>query len=287
MLKLPPGITGTVTHLLWGPESRHILVGTADRILVLDALSNSRDQDCVVQVPAGVMGRTAAVFFGPTDVDLVVCGPHGIKLILANLSTGRLVEFANPKWHSSQASAAAAASAASRCCAFRPRAQQLALLTRIAGKDMVSIHGLDDEPARILRAWHPDCTDAQGLRWSPDGRWLAVWESPAYGHKVLLYSPDGHLIMVWTGPVGNPTPAAGASHLDLAAGVRELQFSPDAARLALADHSATVYVLDMTTLTELLRLTHPTTIVPRDTLQVRPALDPTVLSDIRRGMVAD
>ena len=35
--------------------------------------------------------------------------------------------------------------------------------------------------------------DAQGLKWSPCGRWLAVWDSAVAGYKVLVYTADGHL----------------------------------------------------------------------------------------------
>jgi hypothetical protein len=41
--------------------------------------------------------------------------------------------------------------------------------------------------------------DAQGLKWSPDGRWLAVWDSASSGYKVFIYTPDGHLYRTYTG----------------------------------------------------------------------------------------
>lgn len=35
--------------------------------------------------------------------------------------------------------------------------------------------------------------DAQGLKWSHDGRWIAVWDSAASGFRLCIYTADGHL----------------------------------------------------------------------------------------------
>ena len=82
---------------------------------------------------------------------------------------------------------------------FRPSTHHLAVLTQSAGKDMVSIHS--PKMREVQRAWFPDTVDVQGLLWSPDGKWLALWESAAQGHKVLIYTPDGHLFKDWRGPI--------------------------------------------------------------------------------------
>ncbi len=111
-----------------------------------------------------------------------------------------------------------------------------------------------------------DTTDAQGLVWSPDGKWLVLWESPAHGHKVLFFTADGQLFKVWTGP---SSPQPGASDFALGAGVRGVMFSPDARHLAIADSSRCVYVFDMGSVAEAFRLCHPSTVPLKDTIQVR------------------
>lgn len=258
ILKLPPGLASGTAHFLWGPDSRHILVANTDRIQVLDVMSDDRTTDRVVHMPPGLLVKGASVQFGPTEAHLCVCSPHGTKLILVNLSTSKLVEVTNPKLCLSQSAA--------RGYSFRPRTHQLAMMTRVSGKDMISIHDIVHDPEKIYRSWHSDTTDAQGVRWSPDGQWLVVWESPAYGHKVVIYTSDGYLLKIWTGPASLPS---GGKHLDLSVGVKELQFSPSGSQLALADHGGSVYLLDMSTLSESMRLMHPATILPRDTLQAR------------------
>jgi hypothetical protein len=154
-------------------------------------------------------------------------------------------------------------STACKCFSFRPETRHLALLTRTAGKDMVSVHSF---PARELqRSWAPDTIDAQGLTWSPDGRWLVVWDSASQGHKMIFYTSDGHVFKTWTGPA-NPLPED--RDYALGAGVKSIQFSADSRHLAIGDCSRSVCIISMASVTETLRLRHPKTLVPRETLQV-------------------
>lgn len=114
-------------------------------------------------------------------------------------------------------------------------------------------------------SWAPDTVDAQGVVWSPDGRWLVVWESPALGHKVIFYTADGHMFKVWTGPAN---PALEDKDYALGAGVKLVRFSADARVLAIGDCSKSISTFNMMSATEGPRLKHPNSIAPRDTLQV-------------------
>jgi WD40 repeat protein len=60
--------------------------------------------------------------------------------------------------------------------------------------------------------------DAQGLKWSPDGQWIAVWDAASAGTKVLIFTADGQLFRAYTGPSGSD------ESLDL--GVKVIEWSP-------------------------------------------------------------
>ncbi|KAF9168722.1 WD repeat-containing protein wrap73 [Actinomortierella ambigua] len=52
-----------------------------------------------------------------------------------------------------------------------------------------------DHPGNM---WHkvrtfliPELVDVEGVVWSPDGRYLVMWEKPSLGYKVALYTMDG------------------------------------------------------------------------------------------------
>lgn len=192
--------------------------------------------------------------FGAIDSEVIVCSPFGLKFVVFDLSTSRGVEINNPKFHLT--------SNVAQGFDFRPKTAHLALLTRASGKDVVSIH--HPKTRKIQRSWYPDTIDAQGLSWTPDGQWLLLWESSAHGHKLLLYTPDGELFR----SIG-PSTLSGGPDADLEPGIKLCRPSPDATLCAVGDHSRSVGILGTKNWRECLRLLHPTTIIPRDTLQVR------------------
>jgi WD40 repeat protein len=251
--KLGQDFAGPVLSFEWSPSSRLLLVADAERVRVVSALDDSFS--ATVRNHAAVGTKPAHVGFGASDGEICVISSFGLKFAVYDLASSKAIDISSPKVFSS--------SSASKCFSFRPETRHLALLTRSSGKDMVSIHGY---PTRELqRSWAPDTIDAQGLAWSPDGRWLAVWDSPAHGHKVLFYTSDGHVFKTWSGPA-NPVPED--RDYALGAGVKSIQFSADAQYLAIGDSSRSVSVLSMASVTETMRLRHPKTLVPKETLQV-------------------
>jgi hypothetical protein len=128
---------------------------------------------------------------------------------------------------------------------------------------MISIH--DPTTKEVQRSWYPDMVDAQSVTWSADGKWLVVGESAGQGHKIAFYTPDGHLFKTWAGPT-NPGPEN--QHFALGAGMKLVQFSSDGRHLAIGDSSRYVYVLGMDKISESVRLLHPQTIIPTNTIQV-------------------
>lgn len=252
ILSLPQDFAGPVLGFQWSPTSRLLLIANSTEIKVLSALDNSFS--ATVRNPVAPGTKPAYVGFGASDAEICLVASFGLKFVVYDLASFKAVEIANPKF---------GPSAAARCFSFRPRTHHLALLTRTAGKDHISLHAF---PTRELqRSWAPDTIDAQGLLWSPDGRWLIVWESAAHGHKLLFYTSDGHIFRTWLGPA-NPAPEN--RDYALGAGIRTVQFSADARHLAIGDFSRSLYLFNMTSVTETMRVQHPSSLVPSDTLQI-------------------
>lgn len=254
VVKLPQDFSGPILSFQWSPSSRLLLIAGPEQIRVFSALDASSHATIRNPVPLGT--KPAYIGFGPSDTEICVISSFGLKFALFDLASSKTTEIGSPKFFSP--------STASRGFSFRPRTRHLALLTRSDGRDMISIH---DYPTRVLqRSWAPDTIDAQGLLWSPDGRWLVVWESPAIGHKLHFYTSDGHIFKTWSGPA-NPLPEE--RDFALGAGVKAVQFSADGRYLAIGDFSRSLCLFNMTSVTESLRLRHPVSLVPTDTLQVR------------------
>ncbi|KAI1393698.1 uncharacterized protein F4822DRAFT_424161 [Hypoxylon trugodes] len=251
-MKLPPDLTSGVTTFIWSPSSTRILVAIPDQVHVFAARAG--DFHAVIRIPSSAT-KSTFIDFGPTDHEVCLWSPFGIKLTLANLKCSKAVEIANPKFYN--------ATSATRGCSFRPNTHHLALLTRSSGKDMISIHSPDTRV--IERSWYPDTVDAQGLAWTPDGRWLVVWESSSQAPRVLFYTSDGHIFKDWCGP---PPHASDDMNLKYGTGVRAVTLSPDGRLAAVTNGSTCICILNMPSMVETMRLHHPQVAQPKDTLQV-------------------
>lgn len=255
-LTLSRNVTGSVLFFQWSPSSRLVLVASPDEIHVFSVFEEDHVLRATIRNPAPPAAKLVYVGFGASETDVCVCASLGLKFAVFDLTSSKSVEVANPKFHT-------AASVRKGFC-FRPKSQHLTVITRTSGKDMISIH--HPKTKELQRSWFPDTVDAQGILWSPDGKWLLTWESAAHGHKVLFYTPDGNLFKTWSGPQCLVNADA---DIPLGPGVRLLDFSADALNLVIGDSSRRICVLNMTSVTESLRLLHPNSISPTDTLQVR------------------
>ncbi|KAI5864468.1 hypothetical protein GGS23DRAFT_604121 [Durotheca rogersii] len=251
-IRLPRDFTGSVTNFGWSSSSRRVLVAASDHLHVFSVRDGDFHGTARIPSPAA---KASFIDFGATDCEVRIWCPFGIKLTLINFANPKVIEIANPKFHN--------AASATRGCSSRAGTDHLALLTRTAGKDMISIHSPGTR--EVERSWHSDTIDAQGLAWTADGRWLVVWESVAQSSRVLFYTSDGHIFKDWRAPL---TPASGDMGLEYSGGVRTVALSPDGRYAAIANGSTCICVLNTPSMAEAVRLRHPQVIQPRDTLQV-------------------
>lgn len=77
-----------------------------------------------------------------------------------------------------------------------------------------------------MQHFETETDDLMGIEWSPDGRVLAVWESPIK-YKVLLYTLDGRCVSKF-------------SAYDSALGIKSLAWSPTGQFLALGSYDEKV-----------------------------------------------
>ena len=246
-------MSGPVLNLIWSPSGTRILLATAEQFQVLSVLDASFHATVRNPVAGAGIGKPSHVQFGGSDTLVLVFSPFGLKLLCYDLVASKAVEIGNPKFHQP--------SSASRSCSVRPPSGHLAVLTRVGGRDFVSIH--DPSTAKLQRSWSPETLDAQALLWSPDGSWLLLWDAAGHGWKLFLYTADGHLVRTLDRSNGSDNDDA-----QLKLGIRTCQFSPDGRQCALGDYSRSVAIFDMTRPRGFLALDHPSTIAPSDTLQV-------------------
>lgn len=212
----------------------------------------------VITNPTSGTTKVAFVAFGATEDEVCVFSEFGLKLSVFNLSTSKSVDIHSPKFYNP--------GVAARGLSYRPRTSNLALLTRSGGKDIISIHA--QQTLDVTRSWYPNTVDAQGLSWSPDGRWLAVWESASQGHKLLIYAADGYLYKTWNGPL--PVTEEDIQ-LSLGAGIKLFEWTKTGCHVAVGDYSKKVTLLSAPSYIQAMAMLHTSVITPAETLQVSPA----------------
>lgn len=261
VVKLPTGLSEPIASLLWSPSSTKLLVSTSEQVNVLSILDSSLN--ATIKNPTSGTGKPSHIQFGCNDNQLLVFAAFGLKLLIVNLSTSKAVEIGSPKFH--------LPISATRGFSLRPRTGHLALLTRVGGRDILSIH--DHATQQLQRSWHPETADAQVVIWSPNGQWLLLWDSAAHGRRLLLYTPDGQLFRTLGG-----ADAPNVEEAKLKLGIKLCKFSPDAQLCAVSDHTRSVAIFGTSAWREDLSLTHPLSLPLSDTLQVSDITFPSYLT---------
>jgi len=118
-----------------------------------------------------------------------------LKMTVWSLRTAKQIDIPHPKFSSKGKVPGADLrnyrSSLLQGFGYRTCTSHFALLTRPATHDIVSVHC--HTTYRTVAKFTLPTMDAQGLKWSPCGRWIAVWDSASSGYKVLIYTADGHL----------------------------------------------------------------------------------------------
>ncbi|KAJ3482341.1 hypothetical protein NLG97_g7595 [Lecanicillium saksenae] len=250
-IQLPSDI-GPVGSLLWSPSSTRLLVCAGENIHVFSASIDSSFH-ATISSPLLPGEKANIARFGARDSEVLICSPSGLKIAIFNLSTSTAVEVANPKFHQP--------SSVGRSYSVRSETEHLAILTRSTGKDFVSIH--HPITRQVQKSWAVETVDAQAVSWTPDGKWLMLWESAAHGHHLVLYAADGQHFRTITGINLSENPDA-----SLELGIKTCQPSHTSELCAIGDHSRDVVVLQTDSWRKKVKFSHPVTIVPQDTLQV-------------------
>jgi WD40 repeat protein len=127
---------------------------------------------------AGEEVKMTSVEFGQNGDEVVAFSDSNLRVSIWNLTSGKCVKIRDPKF-------------TTKGHGWRPRTGHLALLARPAAQDIIMVHA--PTSYQIINQNVLPNFDAQGLKWSPDGRWIAVWDAASRGFSLDIYTPDGHL----------------------------------------------------------------------------------------------
>ena len=208
----------------WSDNVWRFLLADDDFVHVYDA--NGAQRHVRISNLVGHSGSIADVQFGLTEDQVLVFSDFGLKMVLLTISTQRGLELRAPKQFAT-------------CYGYRPRTGHLALLTRPLLHDVL-LYLKPDGSGPVVPV-ELATIDAQGILWSPNGHWLALWDAASAGYKVLILTADGHLYKTYYG---------GPEADSLSLGVKTLRWSPCGETLAIGDFDNRVIILKSNTVCE-------------------------------------
>ena len=107
-------------------------------------------------------------------------------------------------------------------------------------RDCVSIFAINSW--QLLKLFETDTDDLAGVKWSPDGRVLCVWEHCLW-YKILIYTIDGRCLSTFKA-------------YDWALGVKKVAWSPTSQFLAVGSYDQKVRIINHITWKSISEFTH-------------------------------
>ena len=231
-----------ISALRWADDSSHITILSARSIEIVD-LDNGTHRIRLDNGSGGLGRFTSADFIGSDQ--LLVTWEFG-KAKLWELSNGKGVDLSDVKtvhgterWQMRPGNRSGAR-------------RVLATLSRPGADDILNVY---------FTAMHKHTsstklptTDAQSVSWSPDGRWLAILDTPITTPSLHIYTPDGHHFRSY------PAHGDSGSH---SLGVKAALWSGDSRILALTRYDGRIVLLNTRTFAPLAIIEHTTTVDQR------------------------
>ncbi|KAJ5551966.1 hypothetical protein N7461_006664 [Penicillium sp. DV-2018c] len=152
----------------------------------------------------GIEPGALATDFGADENEVLVFHAWHTKLSIHSLGTGRSSVIKSPKF------------AHHLGLGYRPNTRELAILLKPETSDLLTVH--EPRSYDLINRTVLPTIDAQGLKWSPDGKWIVIWDIASAGTKVLIFTADGQLFRTYSGP------SSVDDTFDL--GVKQVEWSP-------------------------------------------------------------
>ncbi|KAL4989183.1 hypothetical protein BDW68DRAFT_157161 [Aspergillus falconensis] len=160
--------------------ARRVLCASDSRILIWDLVPLQQHAE-IENVEPGALN----IDYGADQNEIVAFHAFNTKLTIFGLDSGRSHIIKSPKFSHQNG------------FGYRPKTGQLAVLLKPETSDLLTLH--EAQSYEVIGREVLPTVDAQGLKWSPDGRWIAVWEAASAGTKVLIFTAYGQLFRTYTG----------------------------------------------------------------------------------------
>ncbi|KAJ3218127.1 WD repeat-containing protein wrap73 [Dinochytrium kinnereticum] len=215
----------TLSDIAWSPDSELILCCSFKK--GVSQVWSLRDPEWTATIEEGAAGLTA-VRWAPDGRHVLTFSDFQLRITIWSLCTKEASYIQYPKY-------------SNKGYSFRKDGRYFVLSERRESRDTLSVY--DCEDWTLLKHFPVDTVDLENVAWSPDGRYIAVWDT-MLEYKVLIYFPDGRLIKSF-------------SAYDHGLGVKTACWSPSSQFLAIGSYDEKVRLLNHYTWTTLIDFSHP------------------------------
>ncbi|KAF2845679.1 hypothetical protein T440DRAFT_502292 [Plenodomus tracheiphilus IPT5] len=234
------------------PRSNRVLVTDDDTTRVYDL----RDErwNAVISNGSGGMGKIAHVEFGASEDEVLIWSDFCAGVKAWCLRSGRSVEIRDPKFIGRDGRGWGVRPSNDIRAGRGGRGEVMALLCRSAGVDVLMI--LAPRTYAVLNRVELPTVDAAGLKWSRDGRWLAIWDAASSGYKLHIYTADGHLYRTITREPAAEADIDTNEHAIEGLGIKSVEWLPGNTCLAIGGWDKRVRILSTRTFAPVVFLDH-------------------------------
>ncbi|KAF2624836.1 hypothetical protein BU25DRAFT_441648 [Macroventuria anomochaeta] len=197
------------------------------------------------------MGKNVHLEFGANEDEVIAWSDFGACAKVWCLTSGRAIEIRDPKFSGKEG----------KGWGFRPsgseragRGGAMALLCRTSGMDVLML--IAPRTYTLINRIELPTIDAAGLKWSRDGRWIAIWDAPSTGYNLYIYTADGHLYRTITRESTNDASEWGVEGL----GIKSVEWVPGTEWLAVSGWDRRVRILSTRTFAPVVFLDHTASI---------------------------
>lgn len=237
VIGLETSFASNISHMKWHRSSndghRRILLADTKEVRAYD-MDDDQWELCITEGLGGVRH----VDWSSAGDEILVWSEFQLKMTVWPLFQQQGKIIPNPKF-------------TNKAYGFRPQNPDHFALLQRTSHDQVIILDTKDSSWHTIHTFAVETSDAQGLQWSPDGKWLAIWDS-AVDYKVLIYTCDGRLLKTY-------------SAYEIGLGVKTVQWSPDGDYLAIGSYDNKVRLLNNLTFSPVIHLSHTSTIKSENT----------------------
>lgn len=197
--------------------------GILDRV-VTNEIEDLKSVVTIRQLDWGDNVSIKNVCWGRSPDEIMIFSDFGVAVALWSLKTHQCVQLYHPKYTDSHG------------YSFQPGTRHLTVLSHPVTDDVLTVYGgLLSNLQTLSSVTLTDFYHAKGFKWSPDGRWIAVYDTNT-NYQVGIYTPLGALYRVFI-------------MTDIGLGVNSIGWSPAGNLLAVASYDGLIRCLNTWTFT--------------------------------------